>query len=131
MRFPLAQFYGKMDIMEPVTQNYIDVRTTRGGEDKPFIAGTRISVQDIYVWHELRGRTPDEIVADYPHLTLAQVHAALTYFFDHADEIRGQLKAEREFAESMEVAQGPTKFSKLRDKLMSDKKTHDDSLPSG
>ncbi len=82
--------------MEPVTQNYIDVRTTRGGEGKPFIAGTRISVQDIYVWHELRGSTPDEIVANYPHLSLAQVHAALTYFYEHADAIRDQLRREKE-----------------------------------
>ena len=117
--------------MEPVTQNYIDVRTTRGGEEKPFIAGTRISVQDIYVWHELRGSTPDEIVANYPHLSLAQVHAALTYFYEHADAIRDQLRREKEFAESMEAAQGPTRFSRLRDKIVSDKKTHDDSLPSG
>ena len=117
--------------MEPVIQNYIDVRTTRGGEDKAFVAGTRISVQDIYIWHELRGSTPDEIVTSYPHLTLAQVHAALTYFYEHSDEIREQLRSEKEFAESMEAAQGPTKYSKLRDKLMRDKEAHDDSLPSG
>ena len=116
--------------MEPVTQNYIDVRTTRGGEGKAFIAGTRISVQYIYVCHELLGRTPDEIVTDYPHLTLAQVHAALTYFYDHPDEIREQLRKDKAFTDSMEAAQGPTKFSKLRDKLLRDREAHDDSPPS-
>ena len=49
--------------MEPVTQTHIDLRTTReAAEKKPYIAGTRISVEtDIYVLHELRGQTPDEI----------------------------------------------------------------------
>ena len=29
---------------------------------RPCIAGTRIRVQDVYVWHELQGQTADEIV---------------------------------------------------------------------
>lgn len=31
--------------------------------------------------------TPDEVLAAHPHLTLAQVHAALAYFYDHRQEI--------------------------------------------
>jgi uncharacterized protein (DUF433 family) len=54
---------------------------------KPRVAGTRIRVQDIYVWHELRGQSPDEIVTRFPQLTLADVHAALAYYWDHAEEI--------------------------------------------
>ena len=116
--------------MEPVTQTHIDLRTTRGGESKPYIAGTRISVETIYVLHELRGQTPDEIVSDCPHLTLAQVHAALTYFYEHADEIRRQLSAGMEFADRMQASATPTRFSELRDKLLGDKEARDDSLPS-
>lgn len=58
---------------------------TCGG--KPRIEGTRIRVQDIYVWHELQGQSPEEIVANFPHLSLANVHAALVYFFDHKERI--------------------------------------------
>lgn len=51
--------------------------TVCGGQ--PRIAGRRIRVQDIVVWHECLGQSPDEIVARFPQLTLANIHAALTY----------------------------------------------------
>ena len=35
------------------------------------------------------GMSPDEIAATYPSITLADVHAALAYYHDHRDEIRG------------------------------------------
>ncbi len=54
---------------------------------KPRIAGTRIRVQDIYIWHELHGLSADEIVDAYPHLILADVYAALAYYHDHRDDI--------------------------------------------
>jgi uncharacterized protein (DUF433 family) len=58
---------------------------------KPRVAGTRIRVQDIYVWHELQGRSPDEIVSRFPQLTLADVHAALAYYWDNPAEIQREL----------------------------------------
>jgi uncharacterized protein (DUF433 family) len=66
---------------------------------KACIAGTRISVQDIYVWHELMGKSPDQIVVEYPFLNLAQVHSALAYYYDNADEIRKQVEQGREEAQ--------------------------------
>lgn len=53
---------------------------------KPRSAGHRITVQDIVVWHERMGRSADEIATEYD-LTLADVYAALTYYFDHREEI--------------------------------------------
>jgi uncharacterized protein (DUF433 family) len=54
---------------------------------KPCIAGSRIRVQDVYVWHERQGQGPDEIVSRFPQITLADVYAALAYFWDHREEI--------------------------------------------
>jgi uncharacterized protein (DUF433 family) len=68
---------------------------------KPRIAGHRITVQNVVVWHERGGLTPDEIVAQHPGITLADVHAALAYYWDHPDEIRGQIKAGEELAEEL------------------------------
>jgi uncharacterized protein (DUF433 family) len=59
------------------------------------IAGHRVRVLDIVVWHEHQGMTPDEIVSEVPSLTLADVHAALAYYFDHMEEIREEMRAER------------------------------------
>ena len=42
--------------------------------------------------------TPDEIAAGYPHLTLAQVHAALAHYFDHREEIQGEVRAKTEIS---------------------------------
>ena len=53
---------------------------------KPRIAGRRIRVLDIAIWHERMGKSADEICAEYG-LSLAEVHAALAYYFDHRDEI--------------------------------------------
>jgi uncharacterized protein (DUF433 family) len=68
---------------------------------KPCIAGTRIRVQDIYVWHELQGQTADEIVSAFPQLTMADVYAALTYYWDHREEIQSQMAEDTEFVEQM------------------------------
>lgn len=66
---------------------------------RPRIAGTRVRVQDIVACHEFQGMTPDEIVAGYPHVTLADVYAALAYYHDHRDEIRGHMKDDESFVE--------------------------------
>jgi uncharacterized protein (DUF433 family) len=58
---------------------------------KPRIAGHRIRVQDVVIWHERRGMSPDEIVSHYPSITLADVYAALAYYHDHLQEIRQQI----------------------------------------
>ncbi|MDP6504360.1 MAG: DUF433 domain-containing protein [Planctomycetota bacterium] len=92
---------------------------------KPCIAGTRIRVQDIYIWHEHQGLCPDEIVSKFPHLTLADVHSALAYYWDNRDEINRQMKDSETFVESMKRNHS----SKLRAKLTENAKG--DSVPSG
>ena len=93
--------------MSIVQANHIEHRETRSGLQKAFVRGTRISVQDIYVSHELMGQTPDEIVAAHPHLTLAHVHAALAYCFDHLDEIRQQIQDDKTFVDEFRKKAGP------------------------
>lgn len=74
---------------------------------KPCIVGTGIRVWDVYVLHERQGKTPDEIVTAYPHITLANVHAALAYYWDNKDEIDRQMKEADEFVEQLKAASGP------------------------
>jgi uncharacterized protein (DUF433 family) len=68
---------------------------------RPRVAGTRVRVQDIYVWHEVAGRSAEEIVASYPQLSLGDVYAALTYFWDHRAEMEAQLKADEDLVEQL------------------------------
>jgi uncharacterized protein (DUF433 family) len=86
--------------MGSTVTDHIDSRPTVCG-GRPCIAGTRIRVQDIYTWHEHEGFSPDEIVTKFPQLTLADVYAALSYYWDHRDEIQRQMKEDRDFIEEM------------------------------
>lgn len=73
---------------------------------KPCITGTGVRVWDVYVLHERSGKSPDEIVAAYPHLTLADVHAALAYYWDNKDQIDQQMKEADEFVDHLKAANG-------------------------
>ena len=98
---------------------------TCGGQ--PRIAGTRIKVKHVYTWVEGMGMTPAQVVEQYPHLSMAQVHAALAYYWSHQDEIQRDIEQEEKFIEELMNEAGP---SKLRDKL-AEHDAKDDSLPSG
>jgi uncharacterized protein (DUF433 family) len=92
--------------MEPAVEKQHIEATSGVCGGKPRIAGHRIRVQDIYVCHELKRMSPDEIVREYPAITLADVHAALVYYFDHRDEITRQMQEEKEFVEAMRAQSG-------------------------
>jgi uncharacterized protein (DUF433 family) len=68
---------------------------------KACIAGRRIRVMDIVLWHELRGQSPAEIVHNFPGITLADVYAALTCYFDNREEIEADFRRDQEAAESL------------------------------
>ena len=57
----------------------------------PIIQGTRIAVRVIAGYYQL-GMTVDEILQSLPHLTQSQVHAALTFYFDHQKETDRELE---------------------------------------
>lgn len=73
---------------------------TCGG--RPRIAGTRISVQNVAIDYKA-GVTPEEIVKDKPHLSLAQVYAALAYYFANQDAIEADIAAYYEECECLEA----------------------------
>ena len=99
--------------MEPTTQKHIESREGVCG-GKPCVAGTRIRVWDIYVHHEVRGMTPDEIVAQYPELSLADVHAAMAFYWDNREAIDQQMKEADEFVNQLKAVTG---FGPLERKL--------------
>ena len=52
----------------------------------PIIIGTRTPVRSIVLYYKT-GMSPEEIIEGLPHLTLAQVFDALSYYHDHQEEI--------------------------------------------
>jgi uncharacterized protein (DUF433 family) len=55
------------------------------------IEGTRITVRCVAGYYQM-GMTVDEILNSLSHLTASQIHAALTYYFDHQEEIDRQIE---------------------------------------
>jgi uncharacterized protein (DUF433 family) len=66
---------------------------------KPHLVGHRIRVQDIIVWHERMGMSVAEICAEY-ELSLAEVYAALAYYFDYKDTIDQDIAADQAYFEA-------------------------------
>ncbi|MGD0363462.1 MAG: DUF433 domain-containing protein [Bryobacteraceae bacterium] len=78
-------------------QRIVKTAETCGGRAR--IDGHRVRVQDIVTWHEYQGMTPDQIVSHIPSITLADVHSALAYYFDHVQEIQEEIRADRDYAD--------------------------------
>ena len=70
------------------------VKTPETCGGRPRIAGRRLSVQQVAVLDQ-EGLTPEEIAAEFDSLTLAQVHAALAYYYANTSEIEAYLAEER------------------------------------
>ncbi len=87
------------------------IEITPGVTDgKPRIAGHRITVQDIVLWHERLDLSADEIASEYG-LSLADVYAALAYYYDHREEIDQSIKSDAEFVARLR-AEIPSKLRK-------------------
>lgn len=67
----------------------------------PVIKGTRIRVVDIGIEFEYLGMSPDEIVRAHPHISLAQLHAALSYFYKHIKEMREKIRKDEAYIEKL------------------------------
>lgn len=76
----------------------------RGG--RPVVAGTGVSVMRIAGFHQM-GMEAEDIVAQLPHLSAAQVHAALAHYYANRSEIDQELETEsREFDRLSQSAGG-------------------------
>jgi uncharacterized protein (DUF433 family) len=67
---------------------------------KPHIAGHRIAVSHIAVWVTHHGLTPAEIAAQF-HLTIGEVYAALSYYYDHKEQMDQEIADAAQLAEEM------------------------------
>lgn len=80
------------------------------------IDGTRMKV--IHIAKERYGHnaTVEQMQAAWPHLSLAQIHAALSYYYDHKSEFDAQIEQERK-EDERQLAAARENESPLRKKL--------------
>jgi uncharacterized protein (DUF433 family) len=72
-----------MDVVQSINLISINPKV-RGG--RPCIVGTGLRVTDVAIAHLFHQRIPSDIASDYA-LSLAQVHAALAYYYEHKAEL--------------------------------------------
>lgn len=70
-----------------------------GGQ--PRIVGTRLKIQQIVLEYERLGWSPDQTCDAHQGITLAQVHAAISYYYDHKEEMDKSIREDKEFAEHL------------------------------
>ncbi len=104
--------------MQPTLIQHIEFRKNRSGQERAFVGRTRVRVQDLANDHEIERWDADEIARNYPHITIAQVHAALAFYFDNRELVQQYIRQDAAYAESM------------REELTRPKATDDDSVPS-
>jgi uncharacterized protein (DUF433 family) len=108
--------------------SHFTLRPNREGQPRAFIEGTRVRVQDIYFLAEVEGKSAEEIVSALPHLTLGQVHAALSYYFDHREEILEEVRQDEAFVTRLRTKLGPGPLERRR---MGTDASSEDSVSSG
>jgi uncharacterized protein (DUF433 family) len=87
-------------IMPPFTRRdhtmatliYPHIDVSRAGV--PYIAGTQTKVIEIVLDRLAYHWDADEIHRQHPHLSLAQIHSALAYYYDHQTEMDGEIDAQ-------------------------------------
>ena len=78
---------------------------------KPHVAGRRITVQNIVVLYGIHHWSV-EVIADELELTPGQIYAALSYYYDHKDEIDQSIRD----TDAQAVKMG-TSIDQLREKI--------------
>jgi uncharacterized protein (DUF433 family) len=75
--------------METVVYAYIDYTP----EGIPFVSGTQTKVEEIVLDHLAWRWDAETIHRHHPYLTLAQIHSALAYYYDHQAEMEAAIEA--------------------------------------
>ena len=71
------------------------------------IAGSRTRVIDVALDKTAYGLNVEQIHAQHPHLSLAQIHAALAYYYDHQAELDADIERGYKAAEKLRSAADP------------------------
>ena len=99
-----------MEIMKAVA-SHIEI----DDQGVAWIAGANTKVIEVVLDKLAYGWSPEEMHFQHPHLSLAQIHAALSYYYEHEEQLNSDIARRREEVEKMaaESAESP-----LRRKLL-------------
>src|SRR6476619_3897143 len=65
-------------------------------QGRPWVDDTNVKVIEIVLDHVGYGWSAETIQENHPHLSLAQVYAALAWYYDHQSEMDGEIESQGE-----------------------------------
>ena len=73
--------------MNTVVKSYIEIDKT----GVAWIADTKVKVIEVALDKLAHGSSPEEIHFQHPHLSLAQIHSALAFYYSHSEELDDEI----------------------------------------
>ena len=81
-----------------------------------WIDDTNVKVIEVALEKLAHDCSAEQIVKEHPHLTLGQIYAALSYYYDHQRKFDAQMRKDLQEVEQLRKAAGPPpKFARLRE----------------
>ncbi len=82
-----------------------------------WIDGKNVKVIEVVLDHLAYGWSAEAIHEQHPHLSLAEIHSALAFYYDHAAEFDTQIERQDEEIKSLRTATGESMLQKRLRKL--------------
>jgi uncharacterized protein (DUF433 family) len=76
----------------------------------PCIQGSTLKVIELVMAQRAYGWTPEEIHINHRYLTMSQIYAALSYYWDHKSELDAAIAADLKAAETLRQETGESPF---------------------
>lgn len=80
--------------LEPIT-----LPLTTNEKGVVYVEGSRIPI-DFVIYEYLEGATAEDIVQNYPSLSLSAIHAILSYYLTHRSEVDTYIAQQEQLAEA-------------------------------
>jgi uncharacterized protein (DUF433 family) len=74
----------------------------------PLLAGTTMKVVELVTAQRAHGWSPEEIHFQHPYLSLAQIHSALAYYWDHREDLDAEIERRARYADEARRNAGPS-----------------------
>ena len=71
----------------------------------PWISGANTKVVEVVLDKMAYGWSPEEMHRQHPHLSMAQIHAALAYYYEHQDEVDADIERRDRYVEELRAQQ--------------------------
>jgi uncharacterized protein (DUF433 family) len=67
----------------------------------PWIRGANTKVVEVVLDKMAYGWSPEEMHRQHPHLSMAQIHAALSYYYEHQAEVDADIERRDRYVEEL------------------------------